>query len=376
MTVAPIAATTTHRPHFAALDALRGWAALSVVLYHVPWMSIARVSGYARSSYLMVDIFFVLSGFVITYAYGDALQTPRRIGRYLWLRFWRLYPVHLVFLLVAAAGQGAKYLALSLGAHANYPAFQREGISDFFCNLAMLQSGHICSQTFNRPSWSVSAEFLAYIVFALLVFALRGRARWLASALIVLAGLAFLARSDLGLIVYLDDGWARGLTGFFLGALTFHAYGALRPWASRHGRAIGWAAVAVLLLFVCYLQVGSHSRFDLLVYPLSVLLVLLVALAPKGGPVGFLHTRPMQWLGAISYSLYMAHYMVMWAALAALRALTHVKDVPQQVLPVSMTIGNLALLAALALSLGVSYLVHVTVEKPWRDWSRRTRLLA
>ncbi len=52
-------------PHFLALDSIRGIAALSVVLYHMSWTSVIESQSYVRNSYLMVDLFFVLSGFVI-----------------------------------------------------------------------------------------------------------------------------------------------------------------------------------------------------------------------------------------------------------------------------------------------------------------------
>ena len=77
-------------PHFAALDSIRGIAALSVVLFHIGWRDIVGDLSYARNSYLMVDLFFVLSGFVIFYAYGARLKSIPDVSRFMWLRFWRL----------------------------------------------------------------------------------------------------------------------------------------------------------------------------------------------------------------------------------------------------------------------------------------------
>src|SRR6218665_3058891 len=92
------AARATH--FYPQLESLRGLAALLVVFYHLPpwWIGYQNVP-LISNCYLMVDLFFVLSGFVIALNYEHKLKSWSQLGHFTRLRFVRLYPVHLVFLI-------------------------------------------------------------------------------------------------------------------------------------------------------------------------------------------------------------------------------------------------------------------------------------
>ena len=85
---------------FVTLESLRGIAALIVVVYHAVWLNPVTQSRFFSNGALMVDFFFVLSGFVICHSYGDRLLNLRDFGRFLWLRLGRLYPLHFALLMV------------------------------------------------------------------------------------------------------------------------------------------------------------------------------------------------------------------------------------------------------------------------------------
>lgn len=92
---------------FHALDGLRGISALLVVLYHVEFSSASWPNhftnfGFVRHGYLAVDLFFILSGFVIAANYSARLNTPAEIRNFLVLRFFQLYPLHLAILAILA----------------------------------------------------------------------------------------------------------------------------------------------------------------------------------------------------------------------------------------------------------------------------------
>jgi peptidoglycan/LPS O-acetylase OafA/YrhL len=75
---------------FGSLESLRGVAALLVALYHVSWLNPTRHQGLVLNSYLMVDLFFVLSGFVMCHGCGDRIRNRAELGDFLVLRIGRL----------------------------------------------------------------------------------------------------------------------------------------------------------------------------------------------------------------------------------------------------------------------------------------------
>ncbi|TIW91548.1 MAG: acyltransferase, partial [Mesorhizobium sp.] len=96
---------------FLVLDSWRGICALLVALFHFPTGSTISQSAFIGSSYLFVDFFFVLSGFVIASSYGNRLSQPQQVARFALVRFGRIYPLHLLML---AAFAGFELLRLML----------------------------------------------------------------------------------------------------------------------------------------------------------------------------------------------------------------------------------------------------------------------
>src|ERR1700722_20952622 len=90
-----------NRPQFfGALESMRGVAALTVALYHTGWTNPVSDLPFVRNGYLMVDFFFVLSGFVICHSYGGKIESFQSFSRFIWLRLGRLYPLHVALLFV------------------------------------------------------------------------------------------------------------------------------------------------------------------------------------------------------------------------------------------------------------------------------------
>ena len=157
------------------LDALTGLRALAsawVVLYHFrdDIKLLAPTSEplwpLLDSGYAGVDVFFVLSGFIISYTYLSRLSTPnaRESGRFLWLRLARLYPVHLFTLLIFAviiAPGGVRDASLA-DIWANLTS------GDFFRQLFLVHAwGTDGNHAWNYPAWSISSEWFAYLLFPL-----------------------------------------------------------------------------------------------------------------------------------------------------------------------------------------------------------------
>jgi peptidoglycan/LPS O-acetylase OafA/YrhL len=218
-------------------------------------------------------------------------------------------------------------------------------------------------ETFNIPAWSISTEFWAYIVFAGVVFAL-GRRQVLGAAAIVLAAGAALfltpdgMRSGNGPIAF-----ARCLFGFFVGVIFYAVYIARPQWSGGPARYVAAACV------VTFLVVNDTIAWNIAFPLLSATLILLV-----GNP-RWLTTRPMLWLGRISYSVYMVHLAVIWLMDQAVRFLLRPRLVHvafhTDVLDIHPILGNALTLVAVVIVVTLAHLSHKWIEEPARVWSRR-----
>jgi peptidoglycan/LPS O-acetylase OafA/YrhL len=368
-------------PHFVALDSVRGIAALLVVLYHVSWVNFVEASAFVRNSYLMVDLFFVLSGFVMAYSYGSRIASGADFFRFMWLRFWRLWPLHFTFLVVLLLIECLKAFAQwRYGLVAHNPAFTANSLGAFVGNVFLVQSLHLYSGlTFNYPSWSISVEFFTYILFGLLVL-LAGSRKMLLGLSAVICAISLATLASLGpdaLFQTFSFGIVRCFFGFFLGVLTFASYERMKssPVTTAHKTSIGYVALGAAVAFCLFIGFKTPGYSDLAIYPLSVAVVFFIALAPADGPMKILRTSPFVWLGTVSYSIYMVHAAVEWGMDQVLHFLTHAKEIqlPRHDMPVldaGGTIGIVAVIATIALVLLVSHFTFAWIEKPFRDWSK------
>ena len=157
-----------------SLDSLRGFAAIGVALfYHYQhYIGISTYSGdYPFSSFgfwffkygwSLVDFFFVLSGFVFSYVYKEKIA-QKKIGfkEYCFLRFSRLFPLHFVTLVLVAIFQ-----CLRINTHLGYYIYSFNDTYHFVLNLFLVQSfGMDRGWSLNGPSWSISCEIVAYLIF-------------------------------------------------------------------------------------------------------------------------------------------------------------------------------------------------------------------
>src|SRR5690606_26310905 len=170
-----------------SIEGLRGVAALLVALFHAyvynRWGGFPAHSKVLQHAWLFVDLFFVISGFVMATVYSERLETPRSAWAYMVRRFYRLYPLHVVTtaaaLLAVVAVQTAKLVLANLGITVGAePPF---GVKFFdlgllVAEMLLLQGlGIIRMELHNYPSWSISVEFWLYALFALMTLVLRSR---------------------------------------------------------------------------------------------------------------------------------------------------------------------------------------------------------
>jgi peptidoglycan/LPS O-acetylase OafA/YrhL len=355
---------------FVALDAWRGLAALAVALRHINGPA-PFLSGPLHDNLSMaVDFFFVLSGFVISAAYGERLQQRFSILRYMVLRIGRVWPLHVLVV--------ACYLALEL-AYWWGGAGMLTGRAPFTgdrdpvtlpATLLLVQAFvYPAHPVWNVQAWSISVEIGLYLAAAWLWRA-TGRA---ASVIGLLAAVAAL----LVLEARVANEWSwvlRGIGGFGLGMACWAAWPQVETVRLPRWLVIGleWALPLAALLAM---QFVLHRLLVDLIFAALVLVF-----AREQGPVSrMLRTGPFVWLGVLSYSLYMDHGLVIGRGLDALafaQQRVGARWVAAQIggedlLLLTSVPAALVTVAMLSLSLAVAWLAWRFAEWPARQWSRR-----
>jgi len=351
------------------LESIRGVAAFVVVVFHFPgWNSVLHSVPLIRHGSAMVDVFFVLSGFVICRIYGEHIRTPRDLLRFQLLRFGRLYPVHLLFLTVFLGLECLKLVLAATGLFAiQVPAFEANDGPALLANVLLIHAFMPAewTGTFNGPSWTISVEFYCYLLFGGLVLFLNRFRR------LIVASVALLGLANLTWPMIENYQVIRCLAGFFTGCVAAEICRA-RPAANWPGWTQGLAAAA-LLVFLWIMPRGfGHPLVGVAL--LTALLILTIVKGVDGPVRRVLRSPPLLWLGAVSYSLYMAHYLAIYVmAQLLLRFSPHplavVDDNALPQLPLWEAVIVYALLISAAL--GLSWLCWRWVERPCRALSRR-----
>lgn len=358
-----------------AFEGLRGLAALLVVFYHVAafeyWDTTLGQYGAFRNGWLAVDIFFVLSGFVMYHVYGDKVST-RTAVTFAIRRFGRLYPLHFVTLVAFVGVSFAIRLAIRLhwsatlgsGLDTRFLWFSpRELVSHVFLAHSLGVNDRL---TLNVPSWSISVEFWTYLVFFLTLLASSGARRilsWLTIVALSFAVLLLQTRyKDLEGLHH-DYGIFRCWFGFFLGALLVPLRQHLAPPATATKATAGrnWIAVAQVPVFVavCLAVIFAHRwPGATFYYPLGFA-ALVFLLAQDEGPVAnLLKSKLCAYLGKISYSVYLTHFTLFTVFGAIANGQAGRK---------AIWLTPLYVVSVIA----VSDLTYRYIEVPWREKFRR-----
>ena len=321
-----------------SLDALRGFAALSVVLWHwqhffligaVPMQSWQRdwqpFFSLFKPAYLhgwvAVDLFFALSGFVFAWLYADAIAARRMAPiRFALLRFSRLYPLQWLMLVAAALLQWSYHQTAG-----TFFVYQTNNPLHFLLSAGLVQNWFHGAESFNGPSWSVSIEVLLYIVFFVLC-RLRLMS-WQGALAMVLVG--FAVRH-----FHVSGNTGRGLMAFFVGCLAFQIAAKIEKRADVRrilrlvaGFALaGWIVVIAQFYwpmlgdFIGRAAEACGVEISLLAFVVLVVAPTIIALALHEWALSADYSR-LSFLGDISYSTYMLHFPLQLAlANIALRA--------------------------------------------------------
>jgi len=334
------------------LTSLRGIAAMAVVFYHFGPLYSRNFSIEAHTliisrAYLWVDFFFLLSGFVLCHVYAEDFIGGRvRFREFLGKRLARIYPLHLFCLLVLLI-----------------PFFAASGTRlSFITSLLLINAwGTDTELTWNYPSWSISAEWAAYLAFPA-ILAVFYRLALPYAVLLATAGIfgldALAAHLNVGTrhnfdVMSYSFGWLRCVVLFSMGVVIYRIYAArlslLRSdWV--------FAAIAACTLATMHFGVGD------IVTVFCFCALLCVAAQNEGVPQKLLSWKPLYFLGLISYSIYMTQALVQFAF--------ERRPIVLFVRNLSPQVALLVYLAECAAVIAVAAITYRLVELPGRSFVR------
>lgn len=362
----PIAAPSALPDRLGSLTSLRFFAALWVFIHHFSYFVLIpnfSDSVFSDNADYGVDLFFILSGFILSHVYLRQAEAGKfAYWNFILARFARIWPLHAATLAVMV-GVWSVFIALHLGTHG-------------FSLLYLLSSvtlthswGAFGYATLNVPSWSVSAEWGAYLLFPAFLWAsLRLRHRPLAFAAL---GAALIFGDSYMLRVFglgdVTDQWL-GTTAFRILPEFFFGCG-LYALARAYTLPLPQARVGAWLCALAVVFLAASGDFDALVIPLLGVLIFCIAQSEGPSQPGLLNNPAMQYLGETSYALYLVHWPILSLSYDARHYLEHTGD------------GGHAPFDGMALLLLVAVFVamacaHHGIERPARDWIRQWGELA
>ncbi|HEX7822481.1 MAG TPA: acyltransferase [Sphingobium sp.] len=314
------------------IDALRGIGALVIVLFHytsrfpdmfpgAPHVGLKIDAGYDG-----VVVFFALSGFALQFS----IRRLAHVGDFAFSRFARLFPAY----------WAAMAVTLAVQAVAQIPLFAIPTI-DILVNPTMLQ-GFAHLHSIDGVYWTLAVELCFYACMAgIWRLGMLGRLEWILAGWLALALVMHVWRGFPEPLVQLLV--LRHIQFFAIGLVSYRVHAGLRTWRQQ-----------VPILAATFLCVALFEEAQVLVIT-GLTLAFFVAMT--AGRLGFVCNRPLLWVGAISYPLYLVHQHVGMTVMAKAGA--------------AGVDPWIALLAAIILSLGLGFAIHRLIERPMGDWLLR-----
>lgn len=312
---------TASAPFFGALDGFRGLLAIFVAIYHTYWFSHINSSPFLNNGPVIIDLFFVFSGFLLFTLYGNKLDSGQKGIHFIKKRFARLYPLHLFVLCILVLFACMRvilhafgYAHLESGEVLPFQSGATESVHTLLSNLTLTHAmGFHDTTSFNVPSWTISVEFFAYFTFAALLIWAPLRKLWHFALLgVVVAGIyGLLSQLKPDMNITYDYAFLRCLGGFYTGVVVAGIYPRVKDSKAIQNMSFALASVIELsivilsTLFVIY----CAGKLQFFVAPVLFLFVLIFAF-DKGVVSKIMMLPVFKYLAKISYSVYMTHMII------------------------------------------------------------------
>lgn len=325
------------KEHFVQLDGLRGSAALIVVIYHI-FEALTFVSGASyipifNHGYLAVDFFFILSGFVIGYAYDDRWNKGFTVGQFVKRRLIRLHPLILLGSVVGALSFVVQGSVDWNGVHIPFSAV----LCGLSCTMLLFPTwpggfaevrGNGEMYPLNGALWSLFFEYIGNLLYCLFVRRLSTRVLF---SLVVILGLllGWFALADVSGWGMLGVGWTLDWLNFFGGLLRMafpYTLGMLLARCRRQYTlpvSAFWLGTLVLLFLLAVPFIPGTSPFCwnglYELFLITIIFPLLVWVGAHARPARPFTLQLSAWLGNLSYPLYATHFPIIYLFIAWLK---------------------------------------------------------
>ena len=367
--------------HYAVLDSFRGICACIVAFSHFNANSVFYLSPLLDRGAPYVDFFFVLSGFIIFANYHDKILSGYSLKKFMWLRFWRLYPLHF-FVLAGFVVIDLLQLLLPHNDLAMMAPFSAPGESpkDIIAMIFLVHSLNISEYlAFNGPSWSISVEFYAYLLFAIIIVTARKYCFLILLCFVFCMPVLLFSLSG-ELYAKLDYGFLRCVYGFSCGSLTWMFYKKyyINIQTFIENIQISILEFSIICLVAIYISFWSDG-IGSFVAPIIYSLIILVFSFEKGKCSDLLKRRTFLLLGTLSYSIYMTHLFISGKVfMLPVRIIENktnfVITVENDGVPLYGTnifYGTLIEIFYILVVIFLSFVSYKLIEEPFRNWSRR-----
>ncbi|MBB6273886.1 peptidoglycan/LPS O-acetylase OafA/YrhL [Pedobacter cryoconitis] len=371
---------TAHKVEYLpSLTALRGIAALLVAVFHFE-MAAARFvpasqSMFFEKCYLMVDLFFIMSGFIMIHVYSGHFKEKIRAGslkNFFVARFARIYPLHLFSLLLLVV------IVRWITDWGNPPIILEQP-ADILPNVFLLHSFGVTKiYSWNIPSWSISAEWAAYLLFPLIALGIHKKKTASVIVLLVLVVVAYYSIMHLlprknpinpaipvphNLNTTFDYGYIRGIAGFTAGILVYLVY-------ELQGIRRAFASDTISFFIIVAITLSLHFALNDGITVFLFAMLVLSFTANNGRIAKFCNLKILQFLGNISYSVYLMQIFLQ-------EPFSHGIYLPGTIgigrgkQNIDFSSGVLYCITYLILLILISYITYQWIERPSRRFINR-----
>lgn len=303
---------------FEKLDGMRGLFSLMIILFHYDdyYLPDFLNNFFILHSYVFVDFFFVLSGFVISYNY-NSIHTKNELKIFLTKRFLRIYPLHIYTTIIYFLCLVISKIFLSnllegyiQSTHLNFEMH----ILPFLDSIFLLNSTPFLgsSMGINMPSWSISSEIISYLIFGILSYILSKNYKDLAFICLILISVFCLIYIG-KFVVSGDYGFLRGILGFLLGYFVYKLNSKLtRIKFSNYLEFILLFLLIIILFLLDHFKNNISGFFiGLFIIPSFFSFSILSLIHTNGFLSKILESQTLKYLGKISYSIYLNHSLIL-----------------------------------------------------------------